>query len=69
MSKQVRIGFSFESDWLRWWFFELITQLGKAKPKESWIILDTRLESALASLTNSLRCRMSEPMSQAVHTA
>ena len=69
MSEQVRIGFSFESNRLRWWFFGPITQLGKAKPPESWIILDTRLESALANLTNSPRRRMSELMSQVVRTA
>ena len=47
-SDQVIIGFGFASDWLREWreFSRPITERNEAKPKQSWIILGTRLKIA-----------------------
>ena len=46
---QVAIGFGFASDWLNSWreFFKPITERSKAKPKQSPIIFDTQLKTAL----------------------
>ena len=45
---RVAFGLSFESDWSRKWreFSEPITSQRKAKPKQSWITVDTRLKIA-----------------------
>lgn len=46
---QVGIGFTFASNWFRWWhkFSKPITEQNKAKPMQPRITLNTQLKTAL----------------------